>query len=301
MQPTVPLVSALPVLVAVLMTSVACDSGSANGTPGTVNVVAGENFWGSVASQIGGSHVYVTSIVRSDPNADPHLYESSAANAAAVAQAQLVIENGAGYDDFLSRLLAAAGGNRTVLSVQDVLRITGSDVNPHFWYDIPRVPKVAGAIEAALAKVDPEDAASFQSNLATFDDSLQPIQAVINDIRRRHASAPVAYTERVPGYLLIAAGLDIKTPPGFASAIEDGNEPSPGDTAAMSRLISSHGVQVLLYNAQTVSAVTKNVQALAYQAGIPVVPVTETLPPSYPSYQEWQLAQVRALLQALGG
>lgn len=292
------LVRVLVHLFALCVAASAC--GTPTNTPGVVNVVAGENFWGSITSQIGGSHVQVASIV-SDPSADPHLYESSPANAAAVAQAQLVIENGAGYDDFLSRLLAAAGGTRTVLNIQDVLRMTGSDVNPHFWYDIPRVPQVAGAIETALAKVDPKDAASFQSNLATFDDSLQPIQAVINDIRRRHSSAPVAYTERVPGYLLIAAGLDVKTPPGFASAIEDGNEPSPGDTAAMNHLISSHRVKVLLYNAQAVSAVTQNVQTAARHAGIPVVPVTETLPPSFRTFQAWQLAQSQALLQALGG
>ena len=294
------LVSAVPVLFVLSMFSVGCGSDSTNGTPDGVSVVAGENFWGSIASQIGGAHVRVISIV-SDPNADPHLYESSPANAAAVAQAQLVIENGADYDDFLSRLLAAAGGNPTVLNVQDVLGMTGSNVNPHFWYDIPRVPKVAGAIEAALAKVDPQDAASFQSNLATFDDSLQPIETLIGQIRQRHSGAPVAYTERVPEYLLIAAGLDVKTPSGFASAIEDGNEPSPGDTAAMNQLISRHGVQVLLYNAQAVSAVTQNVQTRARQAGIPVVPVTETLPPSYRTYQAWQLAQAQALHQALGG
>src|SRR5690348_12582480 len=136
------------VLAAVPLLAAACGAGAARSAPGVVDVVAGENFWGSITAQIGGSHVHVTSIV-SDPNADPHLYESSAADAAAIAQARLVIENGAGYDDFLSKLLnATSGPNRAVITVQDVVGRPGSDVNPHFWYDIPRVPRVASAIDA---------------------------------------------------------------------------------------------------------------------------------------------------------
>lgn len=286
---------------AAVLCAAACTSAPIGSSPGVVNVVAGENFWGSIASQLGGPHVRVTSIV-SDPNADPHLYETSASDAAAVAQARLAIENGAGYDDFVTKLLAAAGGsNRTVINVQNVLHLTGPDVNPHFWYDIPRVPEVASAIEVGLARVDPKDAASFHANLATFDSALQPITAVLGLIHQRHAGAPVAYTERVPQYLLLAAGLDVKTPAGFASAIENGNDPSPGDTALMDQLVTGHQVAVLLYNAQTVSATTQNVRRLAAQVGVPVVPVTETLPPSYRTYQAWQLGQAQAILRALGG
>ncbi len=163
------------------------------------------------------------------------------------------------------------------------------------------MPQVAAAIEAALARLDPADAQLFAANLAAFDASLRPVEAVIAAIRRRHPGAPVAYTERVPGYLLQAAGLMVVTPPGFAAAIENGNEPSAGDTAQMFQLITSHGTRVLLYNAQAVSPATQQVRALARQSGVPVVPVTETMPPSFSSYQAWQLAQANALLNALGG
>ena len=233
------------------------------------------------------------------PNTDPHEYE---ANALAVAEARLVVANGAGYDDFLSELLGATtNAGRIVVTVQAVLGMYGPDVNPHFWYDIPRVPRVAAAIEAALARLDPGDAKVFAANLAAFDASLQPIEAVIAAIRRRYPGAPVAYTERVPGYLLQAAGLEVVTPPGFAAAIENGNEPGAGDTAQMFQLVTSHGTKVLLYNAQAVSPVTQQVRALARQHGVPVVPVTETMPSSSGSYQAWQLAQAKALLDALGG
>jgi len=278
-----------------------CGSSQPPAIPGVVRVVAGENFWGNIAAQIGGRHVQVTSILTS-PTADPHLYESDVANAVAVAEAGLVIQNGAGYDVFLSQLLGATRHpGRVVVSVQDVLGVTGPDVNPHFWYDIPRVPEVARAIEAALARLEPGDAGAFAAGLATFDASLRPIEAVIAEIRRRYPGAPVAYTERVPGYLLAAAGLRVLTPPGFAAAIEDGTDPSPDDTVAMDGLFTGRKVRVLLYNAQVVSPVTQHVEALARQARIPVVGVTETMPPSFRSYQAWQLSQAEALLRALGG
>ena len=204
-----------------------CGTPRAPITPGVIKVVAGENFWGNIAVQIGGPHVQVTSIL-SSPAADPHLYESDVASALAVAQARLVIANGAGYDAFMSQLLGATrNAGRVVVSVQATLRAYGPDVNPHFWYDIPRVPQVAAAIEAALARLDPADARVFAANLAAFDASLRPVEAVIASIRRRYPGAPVAYTEQVPGYLLQAAGLTVVTPPGFAASIENGNDPQP--------------------------------------------------------------------------
>ncbi len=298
-MPRVP--ALLAVLTAAATALTGCGSSRPPATPGVVRVVAGENFWGNIAAQIGGRHVRVTSILAS-PTADPHLYESDVANAVAVAEAGLVIENGAGYDDFLSQLLGATRHpGRVVLSVQNVLGANGPDVNPHFWYDIPRVPEVARAIEAALARLEPRDASAFAAGLAAFDASLHPIEAVIGQIRQRYPGAPVAYTERVPGYLLAAAGLRVLTTPGFAAAIEDGTDPSPDDTVVMDGLLTHHRVKVLLYNAQVVSAATQHVRALARQSRIPVVGVTETMPPSYRSYQAWQLAQAEAILRALGG
>lgn len=222
------------------------------------------------------------------------------ASAVAVAEAGLVIANGAGYDDFVSQLLGATrNSGRVVVTVQAVLGAYGPDVNPHFWYDIPRVPQVA-AVEAALARLDPRDAPLFAANLKRFDASLAPLDAVIAAIRR-YPGAPAAYTERVPGYLLAAAGLTVVTPPGFAAAVENGNDPGAADTARMYQLITARKTRVLLYNAQDTSQVTQQVETLARQPGVPVVPVYETMPSAYRSYQAWQLAQATALLHALGG
>jgi zinc/manganese transport system substrate-binding protein len=283
----------------------ACGSGNtstnrSSGSP-TVRVVAAENFWGNIAAQLGGAHVKVTSII-SDPSVDPHLYESSAKDASTLAGADLVIINGLGYDDSIDKLLSGTSKQgRATLTVADVLHVSGADANPHLWYDVPRVPEVAQAIVAQLAVADPADQAVFAANLATFNAALQPVRAVIDEINTKYPHAPVAYTERVPEYLLAAAGLDIRTPPGFASAIEEGNEPSARDTQAMNDLITGHGVKVLLYNSQATSPVTESVRELARRNSIPIVGVTETLPKDEPDYQSWQLHQVQALLSALGG
>lgn len=281
---------------------------SVKGTPGTggsvknglVKVVAAENFWGDIVSQIGAGHVSVKSII-TNPSTDPHLYESTANNAAAVSTAQVVVANGAGYDDFMNRLLGASDTHPIVVSVQKVIRAGGANPNPHFWYEISKVPEVAGAIEHALEHADPKNAAAYRSNLRSFNASLQPVMEVINQIKTRYNGAPVAYTERVPGYLLREAGLRVVSPPGFAQAIEDGNDPGPADTSAMNDLITGRKIRMLLFNTQAVSPVTQSVRSLAARYGVPVVGVSETLPRLGEHYQQWQLDQARAILTALGG
>jgi zinc/manganese transport system substrate-binding protein len=199
----------------------------------------------------------------------------------------------------MSSLLSADGGSARVVNAANVLHITGSDPNPHLWYDIPRVPAVAAAIAGALEKAAPQDRATIKANLATFDASLAPLNATLATIKAHFHNAPVAYTERVPGYALAVAGLDVVTPTGFARAIEDGVDPGPADTLAMQRLLDHRDINVLLYNVQTVTPVTAQIRALAKQHGIPVVGVSETMPAGAGTYQRWQQSQLTALLHAL--
>jgi zinc/manganese transport system substrate-binding protein len=287
-------------VVGVLMVA-GCGSGTPAATPGVVRVTAAENFWGDIASQIGGSHVTVTSII-SNPNTDPHLYESDPQDSAAIDTAQLVIANGLGYDDFVTKTLAAAGSSsRRVLTVQKVLGVTGSDANPHLWYWTSRLPTVAAAIAAQLTAIDPADSKTFAAGAKRFDASLKPLLATIAQIRKKYAGTPVGYTERVPGYLLAAAGLTVAIPSSFAQAIEDGNDPSPVDTATFDSDLTGHKIAVLLYNAQVVDAITTRIRQLAVSSHVPVIGVTETLPSTDANFQAWQLRQDRELLQALGG
>lgn len=287
------------VYVALLAIMIAgCGATPADPTKGArvVAVVASVNMWGDIARQIGGRHASVTSIL-SNPSDDPHLYASSPRDAARLARANLVVLNGLGYDDWAKKLLSASSSSRRhELTMADALNPTGS--NPHLWYDAPRLPDAARAIADALAAQDPRDGAYFRANAARFVASLQPLLHTIAAIENRHPGAPVAYTERVPEYLLKAAGLKVRTPPGFAQAIEDGTEPGPGDAQKMNDLIAMGDVDALLYNAQAVTPVTKRLRALAARSGVPVVPVTETLPPGM-TFQRWQTNQARALLEAL--
>jgi zinc/manganese transport system substrate-binding protein len=267
---------------------------------GTLPVVASTNVYGDIASQIGGSYVSVTSIL-SDPNADPHLFEPGTRNALAVATARVAIQNGAGYDDFMTKLeRAAPNGKRTVVTIADVLGVHGRDANPHLWYDVPKLGRIAGAIEAALVRADAAHASAYRIGLHRFVASLRPLHREVAAIKSKFGGKAVAYTEPVPGYLLDAAGLKNLAPSSFTRAIENGTEPSPQAVAAMDALMTKHRVRVLLYNSQAVSPITKRVREAAAKAGIPVVGVSETLPP-HQTFQQWQLAQVKALHRALAG
>ena len=265
---------------------------------GRLHVVAAENFWGGIAQQLGGGHVSVTSIIR-DPSADPHLYESNAQNAAMVGAADVVLANGLGYDDFMAKLVnGSPSKTRVTLTAADIVNAPiGAD--PHLWYDYSYVQSVATNITNAYITHDPAHQSDYHTYAAVFAESLIKLDQTLGYIKQHFTNAPVAYTEPVPGYLLAAAGLSVKTPEGFAKAIEDGDEPSPSDATAMDTLMRSRQVKVLLYNSQATSPVTERVKKEATQAGIPIVGVSETVPAGM-SYQTWQLAQLMQLKDALG-
>ena len=264
-----------------------------------VAVVSSTNVWGSVANSIGGNRVQVTSII-SDPAADPHSYEANGQNQLAVAKAAVIIENGGGYDDFVTKMVGSAKSRATVL---DAVKISGrvavdADLNEHVWYDFPTVVKVAGQIQRALASADPADAALFADNAAAFDVKLAQLENKEAKIKSRSAGVGVAITEPVPVYLLEAAGLVNKTPPAFSAAIESENDAPPSVVAQNLALFSGHQVRALVYNAQTTGPQTEQVLAAAKNSGITVVPVTETLP-NGTDYVSWMNANVDAIAAAV--
>ena len=278
---------------------VAAGCGSKGSRAGSaLRVVAAENVYGDLVRQIGGTHVEVTSIL-SDPNADPHLFEPGTGNALAVSRASLVIQNGVGYDAFMSRLEhASPSKSRALVTIADVLGVHGADANPHLWYDVPALPKIAAAIAVGLERQDPAHASAYRRGLARFDASLAPLEREVAAIKKSFSGSAVAYTEPVPGYLLAAAGLRNVAPEAFTRAIEDGTEPSPAAVAAMTALATGHKIRALLYNTQAISPITTRIRNAAKAAGIPIVGVTETLPGGR-TFQAWQLAQAQALHRAL--
>lgn len=267
--------------------------------PGTtLKLVAAENFWGNVAEQIGGDRVEVSSII-SDPETDPHLYETGAKDASAITNADIVVLNGRGYDDFVEKALAGnPNPNRLVVIAADVIDLGDTD-NPHLWYDLARTNLIASAIEQALSKKDPAGAEVYKANLERFMDAMDPLLTKLDDIRANYNGAAVAMTERLPEYLIERAGLTVKSPASFAEAIESGTEPSPADQATMLALLEQKQVRVLFYNQQAESPSTAKIRQAAEANRIPVVVVTETMPSAFATYQEWQLAQLEALWRAL--
>src|SRR5436190_17023022 len=284
------------IVIAVTFLVSACGSSTRAG--GRLDVVAAENTYGNIASQIGGPHVSVTSLLTS-PTADPHLFEPGTSSGLAVAGAKIVLQNGLGYDAFMTRLEdAAPSKSRIVVTMADVLGVHGKDANPHLWYDGPRLDRIATAIAAAFAQADPSHTVAYRRGLHRFERSLAPLGHEVATTRARFGGASVAYTEPVPGYLVAATGLRNLAPDSFTRLIEEGAEPSASAVAAMSTLVSDHRIRLLLYNSQAVSPITARLRTAAQNAGIPVVPVSETLPPHL-TFQQWQLGQARALAAAL--
>jgi zinc/manganese transport system substrate-binding protein len=282
----------------------ACTAGSAaptaSATSGTVVAVGAENEYANVISQIGGRYVQVTAVA-SNPNADPHSFEASVSVTQNVAAAELVVQNGLGYDSFMDTIEAGSPSPaRKVIDVQRLLGVPGSAPNPHLWYSPAAMPAVARAVAADLSALRPARRAYFAARLARFDASLQPWQAAIAAFRAAHAGTPVATTEPVGDYLLQALGTRDLTPFGLQADVMNGVDLSPQYVTLEQNLLRQHKVAVLVYNQQVVDSVTASFLATARQAGVPVVGVYETMPAGY-GYQSWMLAEVRALQQAVTG
>jgi zinc/manganese transport system substrate-binding protein len=278
----------------------ACSATSA-GTAGKGVVVAvgAENEYANLISQIGGKYVKVTAI-ESNPNTDPHTFEASPAVAAEVSAAQLIVQNGIGYDSYMNKIEGASPNSaRKVIDVQQLLGLPNSTPNPHLWYSPKTMPAVAKAVAADLSALLPAHKAYFTANVTKFDASLQPWLTAIAQFKAAYAGTPVAVTEPVGDYMLQAAGADIMTPFGLQADIMNGVDPSPQYVSLEDSLFTQHKVKVFVYNQQVTDSLTATFLATAQRNGIPVVGVYETMPvPGY-DYQSWMLAEVNALRKAV--
>lgn len=264
----------------------------------TLHIVAGENMWGSLVSQLGGSHVSVTSII-SDPNADPHDYESTTASARAFAQADYVILNGAGYDQWGQKLLDAnPNSQRKTLTIASLLGKTNGD-NPHFWYSPIYVNRAVVQMSDDLTALDPNHAAYYQQQLQKLQGKLAGYQGEITAIKHAYGGAKIAATEDIVEYTTQAAGLNLISPESFMQAAAEGNSPSASSVATFENQLQSGEPKVLMYNSQTTSKLTENMKKMAQARNIPVVGVTEITQPANATFESWMDAQITALQQAL--
>jgi zinc/manganese transport system substrate-binding protein len=273
------------------------DQASSDHQQGATTVVASTDVWGSVASAVSGDHATVKSIVTSAV-ADPHSFEASPADAAAIADASLVVYNGGGYDHWVDDVLASHSGVRTVNAYSLLPSTLPQPANEHVFYDLETVKAVAAKIADDLAQSDGAHADDYKANASKFADQADTIAASERAIGQAHPGASVVATEPVAHYVLVNAGINDKTPEGFTSAIEEDTDPSPADLAATLDLINTHQVSALLFNPQTQTEVTKQLQEAAQRASIPVVTVTETLPQGT-DYLTWQRQTVDQLASQL--
>lgn len=314
-RPTGPLVATLAAVLTAALA--ACGTGAPatpSGAPGQaepVDVVASTNVYGAVAQAVGGDLVEVTSLIDS-PSADPHSYESTPADAAAVAGADVVVLNGGGYDDFMTRLVESSGGAPKVI---DAVALSGlapaegeeeghdhGSFNEHVWYSLPTVQKVADRLATDLAAADAANAATYTANAARFSAQVDELITEAGAVAATRPGARVAATEPVPGYLLDAAGLTDVTPQAFTEAVEEDSDPP---AAALAEALALFGppdpVTVLVVNPQTATPSTDQVRAAAQTGGVPIVEFTETLPEGATDYPTWMGAQIDALSAALNG
>jgi zinc/manganese transport system substrate-binding protein len=263
-----------------------------------VKIVAAENFYGDVATQIGGANVAVTSILTA-PDQDPHLFEASAQTAKALADAKVVIVNGVDYDPWMEKLLSAnkTPGRKEIVVAQLVGRRAGD--NPHLWYDPAYVKAAAKALVAALDAVDPAHKADYEKGEAQFLESLKPSDAKIAEMRKKYLGQPVTASEPVFGYQAGLIGLKVHNEK-FALAVMNNAEPTASEVAGFENDLKGHKVKAMLFNAQASEPAVQRLVQMAKDNSIPVVGVSETEPPGS-TYQQWMLGQLEALDSALAG
>ncbi len=281
-----------------------CSSSFAVGSPdpgGKIVAVGAENEYADVIQQVGGKYVQVSAVM-SNPNTDPHSFEASPSIGRLVNAAQLVVQNGAGYDTFMNTIESAVpSSSRQVVVVQKLLGLPDSTPNPHLWYKPGTMPAVANAIAADLATLQPAHASYFKARAAAFTASLAAWTNAISAFKAKYPNTPVATTEPVADYLLQAAGADNLTPWAFQADIMNGTDPSAQDVAVERSLFTQHRVKVFLYNQQVTDSLTESFITLAHANGIPVVGVYETMPEPGYHYQSWMLAEVQDLRHAVAG
>jgi zinc/manganese transport system substrate-binding protein len=277
-----------------------CGSSSpAAGGGGVISAIGAENEYANVLGQIGGRYVHVSSILN-NPNTDPHTFESSPSVAQQVSSAQLIVQNGVGYDTFMNKIESASSNSqRKVIVVQNVLGLPNNTPNPHLWYAPGTMPAVANVMAADLSALQPSHAAYFKANLAKFIASLTPLHQAIAAFKAQHAGATVATTEPVADYLLHAMGMNNLTPFAFQADIMNGVDPAPEDITLENGFFTKHQVKVFCYNEQVVDSLTTSIRETALRAGVPVVGVYETMPTPGYDFQSWMMAEVKAIEQAV--
>jgi len=313
----------LPLALVGALALAGCSAPAAEGTDNTVNIVASTNVYGSIAEAIGGDNVTVTSLITTAAQ-DPHSYEASAQDQLAISKADLVIENGGGYDPFIDTLVEAAQSEAIVLNASEASGLLEGDdhaheegeeehaeeegheghdhiegFNEHVWYSLHGVEHVAEELSHELGEIDPDNAAEYTANYEAFAAEIATLEGTAEALHTSTEGLGAAITEPVPLYLLESAGFTNQTPDEFSEAIEEGTDVAPATLRDTLALFTAGTVSLLAYNSQTASSETEQVREAAEAAGVPVVEFTETLPDGA-DYVSWMTDNLSAISAALG-
>jgi zinc/manganese transport system substrate-binding protein len=262
-----------------------------------IQVVAAENFYGEVAQAVGGDRVEVKSIL-TNPNVDPHEYEPTPEVAKDITNAQVIVYNGIGYDDWVDKILkaGASGNTKAVINVGNDLLGKKVGDNPHVWYHLEIMPKLANKLADDLSKIDPSQEQAFHQRAKDYIASLEPLNKKIEELKQTSPTA-VDVSEPVFDYMLADLNLNVNDQK-FAMAIEEGNDPSPTDLIQLQNDIKNKKIKFFVYNTQNSGGTVENIVKLANSNGIPVVKVTETEPEGK-NYLQWMMDQLNEVGNAL--
>jgi zinc/manganese transport system substrate-binding protein len=313
-QPT-PVAATSSIVAKFTPTALAAGAQDAKGSSATpsnssfvIPVVAAENVWGDLLDQIGGSYTSVTSII-TDPNTDPHEYQSNDSDSVAIAQAHYIVINNVGYDDWATQLVSADGAsNQTILNLGDYLgvEVTGGIVtgNPHLWYNPSYVHDAMIWMTDNLTSIEPSLAGYFMNNYNALNASVNQNFSEIQTIENDFAGTKVAATESIFVYLANATGLDLVSPTAFTEAIAEGNDPPDQSIVQFQCQLESGQVKVLVFNAQTVTPITTSMKTIAAENNVSITYVTESVVPPFtdgqPTLEQvWFHSQLEYLYIAL--
>ncbi|MEY4714072.1 MAG: hypothetical protein RIQ37_402 [Actinomycetota bacterium] len=274
---------------------------------GPIKVVASTNVYGSIAKFLGGDFVDVTSII-TDAKQDPHSYEATARDQLAIAEAELVIFNGGGYDEFIPTLLAAAEGEPHVIEIVDGEHAHESEseahadhnhANEHVWYDIELVRVAAEHIANDISSLRPDSLQTVTANYDLFISELDNLQLRLDALRDRSIGMGMIAVEAVGNLMLEHAGFVDQTPEELTNAIEEDREVPAAALKDAKLLIENKLVSIVIVNLQQQDSVTDQLIVSAEKAGVPVVALSELIPDPTWDYLDWMANNVDKLQEAI--
>ena len=265
-----------------------------DGETGVIKVVASTNVWASIIELVGGDWVEVIAIIDSETQ-DPHSYEASAKDQLAVNDAELVVYNGGGHEDFMPTLIAAASDSKVVLIMTD---FANQRENEHIWYDLKNVQDVAEELAAIITELRPEAFGQINTNFDFFAGELQNLQIRVQALRERALGLGVITSDGVANLMLKDAGFSNMTPQALVDAVQEERDVPASALAEAKALIEGKLAVLVVTNPQVSNPVSQELIQAAQAAGASALEFGELLPGEL-DYLDWMAQVIDQLQEAI--